>query len=169
MSKKNVVQGWSSIRFQGAVIKAHMEFIKTIDPTYFVTFNFNRRLRTLNAQNSIKHFMNSAQREVLGARWYKKPECQRLALIAIPEHIETNLHYHGFLRAGTEVDDVNKWTEDVIHAVFPRKWKEVEKKGSINIQRIYDLDECVNYVKKEMWKKENTDSIFMYGTDKTRP
>lgn len=80
--------------------------------------------------------------------------------------METKLHYHGFLRAGTEDDDADKWTDDVIHTAFHEKWKSIEKRGSINIQSIYDLDRCVNYVKKEMWKKENMDSIFVYSNDK---
>lgn len=81
--------------------------------------------------------------------------------------METNLHYHGFLRAGTEDNNANKWTDDVIHTIFHKKWKSIEKRGSIDIQSIYDLDRCVNYVKKEMWKKENTDSIFIYSNYKT--
>jgi len=52
------------------------------------------------------------------------------------------------------------------YKVFHKKWKSIEKRGSIDIQRMYDLDQCVSYGKKEMWKKENTDFIFVYGNNK---
>lgn len=66
MPTKTARKGWSGIETQMGLVEAHLEFIKSIHPTHFVTFNFNRRISAFDAQKSIKHFMNTAQKQVLG-------------------------------------------------------------------------------------------------------
>ena len=78
-------------------------FLTDLHLPYFATLNFNKYLSTDAAYFCLRKFHRELDRTVLGKNFRKLPAEQRTFFIAMPEHLNSNFHYHMLLRA-PEVD-----------------------------------------------------------------
>lgn len=104
-----------------------VQFLNQQDFDFFVTLNLNLPNASIQTGfNKLKQFHGHLDRALLGKYWHRKPYDERTLFMAFPEHIESNLHYHLFVR----VKNDNKM-DFCIEA--PKAWKEVTTSGSIEI------------------------------------
>jgi hypothetical protein len=77
---------------------AYVQWLDDLEPTHEMTFNFNRSATMEDAHGRLKKYCCMIERKAFGRKWHKKviPPDQRLILIAFPEHLDTNTHFHGF-------------------------------------------------------------------------
>ena len=85
--------------------KAFEKRMMDIEPTFFITFVYNRKFSNLNVEQIIKYgkeklhkFHKYIHTKLLGKYWYK-PEivspAEHIEMVLLPQDITTNLHFHG--------------------------------------------------------------------------
>jgi hypothetical protein len=156
----------------------------------FVTFAWNRHggfahTRTRNvtiegAMQTLDEFLKRMDRFCLGCRYNKKP-LLRCSMIAAPEHLDTNLHYHGNLRPARlrEGQDVRDFISEC-----HRVWKQLVPGGSLDIQATgtgvtlahirlnknqagKSTEAVVRYISKALAEPGAFDGLYVAGTMKS--
>ena len=85
--------------------KAFTKWMMDIEPTFFITFVFNRKFSNQNVEQMVSYgkqklhkFHKYIHRKLLGKYWYK-PEIinptEHILMVLLPQDITTNLHFHG--------------------------------------------------------------------------
>jgi hypothetical protein len=70
------------------------DHIIALNPRIMVTFTYQRQVTFDQMRFHIERFGNVVQRQVLGRRWNRFAEAERLSLIGVAEHLDTNPHVH---------------------------------------------------------------------------
>ena len=124
---------------------------QSLRPTHKVDLIFNADISLRSACRKIKHFDTQVHRKLVGKYFYKKPADQRIISICFPEHIDSNLHYHGVFRVPEQFHD--KFQITAILA-----WLRVCQSGHLTIsglQNPSDIHQATNYCLKEIYKIQN--------------
>lgn len=84
---------------------AFEKWMMDIEPTFFITFAFNRKFANQNVEQIIKYgkeklhkFHKYIHRKLLGKYWYKPrivSPAEHIEMVLLPQDITTNLHFHG--------------------------------------------------------------------------
>lgn len=97
-------------------------------------------------------------RELVGRRYLKHPE-NRICGVFFEEKAETNPHVHGFLSVPSLVQKSE--TEGARLPIrFQNKLKEVWSNGSVVVKRCDDVDGWSNYITKEFWRRDFSETYF---------
>jgi len=100
--------------------------------------------------------MFQAEKKSVGPKFYKKPLSKRVSGVVVVEKIETNLHFHGLLKASP------KQTSKFI-SLSNRIWEETVKVGSIDVSSLLCAEgrrKTSSYCTKELFKHENYENFF---------
>lgn len=132
---------------QAMMNNALLEWLSGEKWTHFLTLNINDKSNYAAAEKLLKRFHQRVDRSLLGPKYFQRPE-RRLLLIAFPEHVAENFHYHCLIRFRCRCEHTDRELDDIL----AKKWKEVIARGSTNMQPIYNLAGVSSYITKELWK-----------------
>jgi hypothetical protein len=133
---------------RGDNAKLMRKFIDTIAPTHFVTLSTNwdsllfrnhRSPRSLSPDRKLANIAAALHRwgayvdsDLLGGSWLRKPNL-RMRGFAVPEHLETNIHYHCFISVAAQISP----TEFEASAV--KCWKKAVPTGDAEVKLFEEL------------------------------
>lgn len=119
---------------------AMRQMIRSIHPTHFVTFVFNRDTTVVSADKDLRNFQAWIDRRTIGRNW-QKSGAKRCRYIGIIEHPNSNLHIHAAF-----VVLPCHWStfEHGAGAV----WNKLIPGGSIDVKEITDIAGAARYMAK---------------------
>jgi len=126
--------------------KALQGWLAQGDFNFAATANFNRTTSLHAAGNMLATWQRNVDRGVLGRGWKKKPATDRIFFVAIPEHLNSNLHFHMLLRA-----PINPIKAQQKAAA---EWRFLVPSGGMWISAlndIGDLSRVATYATKDLW------------------
>lgn len=128
--------------------------------THFVTFNFNPcgEMSLKYAEDKLFLFANKINRELHGRNFNKKYRHERTTFTVAPEHLNSNLHYHGGL-----------WTPDkaAFNEIADDVWQSIVPAGDLFFRKkTYDDADrwtIAGYVTKCIVKYKTDEHIVVYS------
>jgi hypothetical protein len=123
---------------------------------FFVTLDLNRLSSRAAARTHFKHLCQRIDRKVLGPKYYKRTD-RRTLIIALPEHVLSNYHFHCLVlfRCHHEINE-----RKAAH-LFLSSWKEVIQSGTALVQDIPAKYTLAEYVTKELSKKGRYEEVLL--------
>lgn len=115
----------------------------SMQPNYFVTLATNDFGSVSETTRVLGKFCAMMDRALLGHRWHKAPEQERVDGVFFIEHTRSNIHAHGLLRVPEQEG------EDMA-VLIARKWNRLTEAGSTDVQSIHDAYGVAEYVTKEL-------------------
>ena len=123
-----------------------VEFLVAQDTSHLVTFAFNSDVSEQWARNAIKEWLKRVDSFALGAR-YEKKSTERTFLVAVPESIGINTHYHAFVRW----PDSHTKKADKIVEFSQKVWNEkLVKSGNLDVIELYNRKGAAKYITKRI-------------------
>lgn len=121
---------------------------------YFLTLNLNVSSSYKTAKRHFGEFAQRLDRLTLGRSFYKRNN--RAIIVAIPEHFESNIHFHCLVRF-----QVCRQMRILGAYRMPTIWASVIPSGTLDFQEIRDLDGLANYITKDCWRTRNYNGIVL--------
>lgn len=159
------------------------EWMMSLDPTFFVTFVFNRKFENQNVDQMVSYgkeklhkFNKYIHRKLLGKDWYK-PEIinqqEHILMVLLPQDIKTNFHYHGVVLVNNSKMFPNKIK--MFQELSNRIWntnKELSSgnrdvivpNGSVDIQEPISNHKVSNYSTRKQDQFENYENFYISGS-----
>lgn len=135
------------------------EFVHWLSITpwdYFVTLNLNRPTTYPVARKHFKNFCQRVDRKLVGPRYWKQSD-ERALIIALPEHIDSNLHLHCLMMCRGKHHVSRRQATNLI---LP-SWKEVILSGTAQVQDIPEKYTLAQYVTKELSRKGQYEKVIL--------
>lgn len=140
-------------------------FAEGLQPTHFVTANFNRDISYEGARQALKAWHARVDRKLLGPKWLEKPFDVRTEFLATVEHMASNPHWHLLVRPAGHAGGMT--FEDVGGQV----WQALQPAGSLDVRpllTLHDMHRVSTYCVKDLVKSENYERFvlsreFSYG------
>lgn len=124
-----------------------IKWLESLSPDAFLTLNFNCEMTLYHARKRYHNFLARLDRRLVGPRWLKLPD-KRTDLIAFPENVNSNLHFHAIGKLPPKAYDMCQVT---LMAEIDRLWKSVVRSGSTDFQFItYDKHVLPDYITKQI-------------------
>ena len=155
----------------------------SLEPTFFITFVFNRRFANRNVEQLITYgkeklnkFHKYIHRKLLGNCWYK-PEIidqqEHILMVLLPQDITTNLHFHGIVVVKNSTMFPNKVR--MFQEYANRIWntnKELSSgnrdvivpNGSVDIQEPISAQKVSRYSTRKQDQYENYEHYYISGS-----
>lgn len=118
---------------------------------------YNKEKALLRRRGQLNLFHANIERKLLGKYFYKKPAKDRIKSICFPEHINTNVHYHGIFSIPKRY-----------HAKFTNlailSWLRICKSGHLEILPLITDDQRIgkiDYCHKEIFKLQNYENFVL--------
>lgn len=73
-------------------------FITDMNLPLFITISFNTEMTYRRAVKVLNELQKNLDRKMFGRRFFKKSKDDRIFFIAVPEHFNSNLHFHKLLK-----------------------------------------------------------------------
>jgi hypothetical protein len=112
---------------------------------FFLTLNPNCQTSLPAIRTHFKHFCQRVDRKIVGPKYYDRAH-RRTLIIALPEHLETNLHLHCLVLFRREMEVSRRMAKQVCL----ESWAEVIKSGTAKLKRIPTRYSLIQYVTKEL-------------------
>ena len=163
--------------------KAFMEWMLDKEPTFFITFLFNRRFDNQNVEQIVSYgkqklhkFHKYIHRKLLGRYWYK-PEIinptEHMWMLLFPQDITTNLHFHGGVVVKNTKMFPNKikmfleysnsiWTLDKELSTGERDV--IVPNGNVDIQTPESIQRVSKYSTRDQHLYENYEHYYLGGS-----
>lgn len=109
------------------------------------------------ARGRLTEFHARIDKKLLGRKFYKKPTRDRTLLLAVPERLSGNYHYHVFVRPPPGLQNMI----DFIN-LAPKIWKNLCKNGDVEFEYLREdvnLIKTSRYSSKELWRLDNQDNV----------
>lgn len=110
-------------------------------------------------RDQIKLFHASIERKLLGKYVYRKPAKERIKSICFPEHIDTNVHYHGIF-------SIPKRYHVKFANLAIMTWLKICKSGHLEILPLTTHEQRlgkINYCHKEIFTLQNYENFVLYS------
>lgn len=117
-------------------------FVASQDWSWAVTAVFNRDTSPAGGRRALKAFHARIDRAFLGRNWQHAPADRRSFALWFPEHVQSNLHFHGMIRVPAEF-------ADRFLTVGAGAWKDLAPAGNLLTKPITDLAYWGGYITKE--------------------
>lgn len=136
--------------------EAMKDWLSEMDLNLFLTFNFNDDTSLVSGRRALRHFLAKVDRKLLGRHFNVAPLEQRTFMIAFPENLASNLHYHALLR----VHDTRFLT------VAEQAWQKLIPAGDIytSLENEQNLSKTTN----NFITTQNLSRIANYATKQTK-
>lgn len=125
------------------------------DANYFVTLAFNKPISHSMAKKLLGHWQAHVDKRRLGKKWARKGLDERLSFLAVPEHVDSNYHYHLVATVPTECDVFEAWAT--------AEWEKVTRGvGTLEFERITTHEDRIrvaSYSTKDAWKSNRNENI----------
>ena len=144
-------------------------FVQNFGARFFVTLNFNCWMPVCDARQALSRFHSVMDKKQLGRNFYKRKPEERTFFIALPEHFNSNFHYHLLMNPPPQ----SSFGRFRYFMYARRKWRTIHPGGSIDVKEIYSLNKLSVYCCKETWKKQNYGNFvisneFIKGASKSK-
>jgi|GEM_PF-5042477 len=124
------------------LLKANwIRLVREIKFSRAVTFNFGTTLLPETAASKIEEFCKRIEDKAFGRNWYKRKN-GRLTVVAFMEHVDSNTHYHGYVRGGSKVRIALKRHGD-------RMWKKLAPRGQLDYGPILHRERMITISRKK--------------------
>jgi len=126
--------------------QALVEWLEQADFNFFGTANFNCQTTVAGATKLFNEWARLVDRKILRRRVKDAPASDRLFFVAVPEHPNSNLHYHLLLR--TPVNPLKA------QRIATKYWRLVVPPGELWMPAIGNADDksrIANYATKDCW------------------
>ena len=136
--------------------EAYVEIIAHMEPTIFLTFNFGYNIKPMNALDRLKGFCAKVERASLGRNWHKFRDPDRLRLVAFPERLDSNPHWHGVAHAPSAM----------IHTLASKAeaiWLSYARRGQLDYSWIEDEHAVAHYITKRIMQASSLENVAVYG------
>jgi hypothetical protein len=140
----------NSLKYRRALRSAFDDWVLELNFSWFVTLNINAPANLLSGRRLLRHFGARLDRELLGPRFHKKDIGLRKLFIAVPEHENSNLHYHVLL----EINAPGVRTAREVTRLIGRSWSDVIRSGTVWVREIYD-EGAAQYTGKDLLRYEH--------------
>jgi hypothetical protein len=107
----------------------------------------------------MKGWCTRIERIANGRNWYRFTT-DRLAVVAFPEHLETNRHWHGIIRAPTPR------LYAAVEVEYAHIWEELEPEGQFHMAHPRILEKIKVYFTKELPLPGRIERVFVYAGDR---
>ncbi len=121
--------------------KAWQEFIGSTGSQCAMTLNFNRETTLLGARAKFRNYLARLNRSLFGPRWSQRSALESVQAIAVPEHLNSNLHFH--VAARVPPDKIERF-----QAIAEPIWHELVAGGQVYIVPISSLTGWAGYMTK---------------------
>lgn len=133
-----------------------------LKPNYFITFCYGRGIGDDATNRHIKHWFNRVQRILYGPTWTAQFDREWPIAFCFLEHRDLpNPHKHCLARVPKKF---GRWAE--VHG--EELWKEVTKRGQLDVQEIYRLPSIVNYCLKDFIRCGGYENLYIYKDTRIR-
>lgn len=135
-------------------------FLGNIKFDYALTLNFNREIKLISARKTIKTFIQRIDRKILGPRFFKKDSSERTLLIAVPEHINSNLHFHCLVllpQTCSKMIPSRLSNSQLIENI----WRDCVPSGRADVTIQYDRHGWAGYMTKSIYTNEVYENIII--------
>jgi hypothetical protein len=126
---------------------AFEEFLTTLDVDLFGTLSFSQNTRFQQARPLLGQWFARLDNHYLGRGWARRSSDERTFAVAVPENIDTNLHYHCVMR-------LPAWGRtqpiDETALALDRYWRRLAWGGTSDVVLIYDLPTLARYMSKQL-------------------
>ena len=134
-------------RSRGEYRDAFEEFLRTLDVDLFVTQSFSQNTWFAQARPLLGQWYAHLDNHYLGRGWGRRSSGERTFAVAVPENIDTNLHYHSLVR-------LPAWGRtqpiDECSAALDRYWRRLAWGGTCDVQAISNLPVLARYMAKQL-------------------
>ena len=133
-------------------------WMETREPTVFLTANYGYAVKQDAGERNLKHLFNVVQRDVYGRNWSKRPPADRIEAIGVWERQQSwsNPHCHVVAR-------MPRVLAKFLIARGPRLWKQISRRGQLDVSKIRQASDVVRYVTKGVFVDDDLDRLFVYG------
>ena len=122
--------------------------------THEITFNFGVTLSMQTASEKMEAFCKRLERRSFGKKWHQKTD-GRLTLIAFPENVDTNTHFHGMAKLSRRVERVLARNGSTV-------WSELTPRGQLHAGPLKNIDAANNYFTKQLRTNDRLDWVYLY-------
>ncbi len=131
-----------------AIKREFAKFIAARQAQAALTVNFNRDAPTIAwAEDKLRFYWRRLKRRLLGPRWHDKPGLL-MEMIAVPEHLCSNLHYHAAIVVPNEDHIVR------LGAIAQPQLKHIVPAASVDVQLLLtsvDRAQWADYMTKSLY------------------
>lgn len=133
------------------------EFVHWLSTThwhFFLTLNLNCESNYTITRSHFRRYCQRVDRKAVGPRYWKSND-KRTLIIALPEHLDSNLHLHCLVlfRRTQPV------TRESAEQILVPTWKEVVASGSADLRQIAERYGLARYVAKELSRRGNYEKV----------
>ena len=128
-------------------------FLTELNLPCFATLNFNKYLSTDAAYTLLRKFHRELDRTLFSKRFYEVPEEQRTFFIAMPEHLNSNFHYHMLMKPpALAFKTFSDAASSVCSKNFPASSFHISKLNSTDDVRKTSFYSCKDLINQENYE-----------------
>ena len=146
---------------RNALVPEYRDFLASINPNVYPTFNFGYPVSIEVGQGSLVHFLIASKGECMAANWHKRNTDQPMIALGFWEHPDTNPHCHVVVAAS---DQEWRWLLNYGKDC----WLEQQKRGQLDFSKIESREKVISYITKEISKPDSQERMFVYKAPPSR-
>lgn len=139
----------------GATRAAVVRWIVDSGCDHAVTLATNARMPLKRALSRVREWLYRMEKATRGCRPERLPMEARLFAFIVPEHIDTNVHFHLAIRL-VDGRDVTVDALDAVYELAEREWAMVLPSGDIKIKPVTDAAGWGRYMTKDHYLRGTT-------------
>lgn len=118
------------------------DLLASFPATLFLTANFNDTTDLVSGRSALRGLHARIDRRLLGRGWARRPSEDRSLAIWLPEHIDTNTHWHGLMTVPAA--DPSKLIDEL-----PEMWTRIIPSGQLHVQSAFNAGGAAAYMTKD--------------------
>lgn len=138
------------------------EWIISLRPTIFITFNFGYHVSHEVGISSVIRFFNRLQRQVHGRNWHKRDTEDSMIVPGFWEHLDSNPHLHAVVRMSKD-----EWRWLLNNGT--QEWLSLQTRGQLHFEKIEFLKKVINYIMKDFFGPNAQERLFTYKAPLKKP
>lgn len=142
-------------------------FLTDLNLPCFATLNFNKYLSTNAAYTLLRKFHRELDRTLLKKRFHLLPQDERTFFIAMPEHLNSNFHYHMLMKPpAVEFEYFSSAASLVCVKNFPASSFHISKLNSTNDVRRTSFYSCKDLINQKNYENFVVSTQFLSSKKK---
>lgn len=129
-----------------------VQWIMASQCDYAVTLALNTSMPFKRARERVSEWLYSMDRVTRKCRPERVPHDKRLTAFIMPEHLDSNIHFHLAMRL-VDGRDVTEHSVDTVIDIAKRQWGDIQPSGSITITPVADALGWGRYMTKDHYKR----------------
>lgn len=129
-----------------------VQWIVDSECDYAVTLALNTSLPVRRARERVSEWLHRMDRVTRNSRPERLPHDKRLTAFIMPEHLDSNIHFHLAMRL-VDGRDVIEQSVDKVIEIAERQWVDIQPSGTIEIKPVDDVLGWGRYMTKDHYKR----------------